>query len=44
MSLDEKIAQILLVRYPDSNQAETLKSNKFGGYIFYAKDFKDKKL
>lgn len=42
MSLDEKIAQILLVRYPDSNQAETLKSNKFGGYIFYAKDFKDK--
>lgn len=42
MTLDEKIAQILLVRYPEENQAEVLKENKFGGYIFFAKDFKGK--
>ena len=42
MTLDEKIAQILLVRYPDENQSEVLKQYQFGGYIFYAKDFKDK--
>lgn len=42
MTLDEKIGQLLLVRYPDSNQVETLKKYKFGGYIFFAKDFKDK--
>lgn len=42
MSLDEKIAQILLVRYPDSNGVSILKNNQFGGYVFYEKDFKDK--
>lgn len=42
LTLDEKIGQLLLVRYPDSNQIETLKKYKFGGYIFFAKDFKDK--
>ncbi len=42
MSLDEKIAQLLLVRYPDENQQEILKKYQFGGYLFFAKDFKDK--
>lgn len=42
LSLDEKINQLLLVRYPDSNQRDILKNNQFGGYVFFAKDFKDK--
>ena len=41
MTLDEKIAQILLVRYPDDGLG-VLKNNQFGGYVFYAKDFNDK--
>ena len=42
MSLDEKIGQILLVRYPDSNAEEILKKYKFGGYLFFEKDFRNK--
>lgn len=42
MSLDEKIGQILLVRYPDSKQKEILETYQFGGYVFYEKDFKGK--
>lgn len=42
MSLDEKIGQILLVRYPSENQTDVLEKYQFGGYVFYAKDFKDK--
>ncbi len=42
MTIDEKIAQLLLVRYPENNQVEILKDYQFGGYIFFAKDFKDK--
>lgn len=42
MSLDEKIAQLLLVHYPNSNGTEILKQLQFGGYIFFEKDFKDK--
>lgn len=42
LSLDEKINQILLVRYPDSNGDGILSENQFGGYVFFAKDFKDK--
>ena len=41
MSLDEKINQILLVRYPDDGLT-ILKEYPFGGYIFFEKDFKDK--
>lgn len=41
MSLDEKIHQILLVRYPDQG-VEVLKNNPFGGYVFFAKDFASK--
>jgi len=42
MSLDEKIAQLLLVRYPDNNQTEILRKYQFGGYLFFERDFKDK--
>ena len=42
LSLDEKIGQLLLVRYPDNNQIEDLKKYKFSGFVFYEKDFKDK--
>lgn len=42
LSLDEKIGQILLVRYPDSNQAKILEEYKFAGYVFFEKDFRDK--
>lgn len=42
MTLEEKIAQILLVRYPDSNGVNILKEYQFGGYVFYEKDFVNK--
>lgn len=42
MTLDEKIGQLLLVRYPDTNAKEALEKYKFGGYVFFEKDFKDK--
>lgn len=42
MTVEEKIAQLLLVRYPDENQKEILKQYQFGGYLFFAKDFKGK--
>ena len=41
MSLDEKIAQIFLVRYPDDG-ISVLEKYQFGGYVFYAKDFENK--
>lgn len=39
LTLEEKIGQLLLVRYPDSNQVELLQKYDFGGYVFYEKDF-----
>lgn len=42
LSLDEKIAQLLLVQYPDANAEEILKKYQFGGYLFFEKNFKDK--
>lgn len=42
LSLDEKIGQILLVRYPESSGKEELQKYKFGGYVFFEKDFKNK--
>lgn len=39
MTLDEKIAQIMLVRYPDTNGISTLEKYQFGGYVFFEKDF-----
>lgn len=42
LSLDEKIGQLLLVRYPDNGSIEDLKKYKFSGFVFFEKDFKDK--
>ncbi len=41
LSLDEKIDQILLVRYPEDG-VSILKKHQFGGYLFFENDFKDK--
>lgn len=42
MSLEEKIGQVILARYPDSNAIEDLKKYKLGGFLFFEKNFKDK--
>lgn len=42
MTLEEKIAQLLLVQYPGQNQEELLKRYPFAGYIFFEKDFQGK--
>lgn len=43
MTLDEKIGQILLVRYPgDTVAKEVLEKYKVGGFVFFEKDFADK--
>lgn len=39
LSLDEKIGQIFLVRYPQKNALEVTKNYNLGGYIFFEKDF-----
>lgn len=41
LTLDEKIAQLLIVRYPD-NAIEELEQYQFGGFIFFKKDFDNK--
>ena len=42
LTLDEKIGQLFLVRYPENSAIADLKKYKFGGYVFFSKDFKDK--
>lgn len=42
LSLDEKIGQIFLVRYPANNGYEELKKYQFGGYVFFERDFTNK--
>ena len=42
MTLEEKIGQILLVRYPDTNIDQALNKYMVGGFVFFEKDFKDK--
>lgn len=39
LSLNEKIGQLLLVRYPDKNAISALKKYHFGGFVFFEKDF-----
>ena len=41
LSLDEKIGQLLLVRYPEEDAVSKLEKNHFGGYIFFEKDFRN---
>lgn len=42
LTLDEKIGQLILARYPDNNVLNDLNKYKLGGYVFYEKDFKNK--
>ena len=42
MTIEEKIGQLLLVRYPNDNQIEIAINNNLGGYIFFEKDFINK--
>lgn len=42
LTLNEKIGQLLLVRYPNDNQIEDLKKYNLSGFVFFEKDFKDK--
>lgn len=42
LTLDEKIGQLLLVRYPSSNQVNILKENNLSGFVFFEKDFQNK--
>ncbi len=42
MSLDQKIAQVLLVRHPDTDGVATLEKYQFGGYLFFESDFRGK--
>lgn len=42
MTLEEKIGQIFLVRYKETNDMVDLKNYNFGGYVFFEKDFKNK--
>ena len=41
MNIDQKIAQLLLVHYPD-NALDVLSKYQFGGFVFFEKDFSDK--
>ncbi|MCI9233988.1 MAG: beta-hexosaminidase [Bacilli bacterium] len=42
MSLDEKIGQLFLVRFPDKNAVNIVKENGIGGYVLFARDFQGK--
>lgn len=40
MSVEEKVGQLLLARFPQENSAEMAEKYHIGGYTFYAADFK----
>lgn len=42
LSLDEKIGQLFLVRYSDTNAISDIQKYHLGGYIFFEKDFQNK--
>lgn len=42
MTLDERIAQTLMVDYQGTNSVPEMRQYQFGGYIFFAKDFNGK--
>lgn len=42
MSLDEKIGQLLLARYPEENGVGDVQKYHLGGFVFYEVDFKGK--
>lgn len=42
LSIEEKIGQLLLVRYSESDSSNMLKNYHIGGFVFYAKDIENK--
>lgn len=44
MTLDEKIGQVILARFPDDNPVDDVKNYHLGGFVFYEKDFKNKSV
>lgn len=42
LSLEEKLGQLLLVRYKEDVALRDLKTYHFGGFVFFEKDFKNK--
>lgn len=42
LSLDEKIGQLLLVRFNENTAIKDLNTYHFGGFVFFEKDFKNK--
>ncbi len=41
MTLEEKVAQLFLVRCPEENAAQIAQQYQFGGYTLFGRDFKD---
>lgn len=42
MTLEEKVGQLFLVRYPDENAVEDITTYHLGGYVLFGKDFKNR--
>lgn len=42
MTLEEKIGQMFLARYPESNVIEEIKNEQPGGYVLFGRDFENK--
>lgn len=42
MSLEEKVGQLFMVRFPKENAAQTAASYHLGGYILFARDFENR--
>ena len=42
LTLDEKIGQLLLVKYKNDTGKEALEKKQFSGFVFFENDFKDK--
>lgn len=42
LTLEEKVAQMFIVRCPQTGAAEVIAKNQFGGYVLFARDFKNK--
>lgn len=44
MTLEEKIGQILLVRYPEDSYEEAINNYHVSGFVFFSKDFQNKEI
>lgn len=44
MTLEEKIGQILLVRYPEESYEEAINNYHVSGFVFFSKDFQNKEI